>query len=620
MSEFNLEGPDLIKKIKKSNISDLYNLSKKIRSFLIDNVSNTGGHLSSNLGAVELIVSIHRVYNSPIDRIIYDVGHQAYVHKILTGRAGDFKNLRKKDGLSGFPKREESSHDIYDTGHSSTSLSAGLGIATSRDLSGEDYEVISVIGDGSMTGGISFEALNNIGSSGKKIRIILNDNGMSISKNVGGLSSHLLNLSTSKKYLNAKESMKNKLPEIPFIGKKIAGGLTRSRDKVKFSLLTNQGILFEDLGIKYMGPVDGHDYKQLIRAFNNANKIDGPTIVHVITKKGKGYEWSEKYPRKFHGIGPFDKYTGESIKKSNLPTYSAIFGDKITEIAEKNDKVVAVAAAMGTATGLGKFYEKFPNRYFDVGIAEQHAVIFGTGMAINGYIPVIAIYSSFLQRAFDQLIEDVALHNLHIIFAIDRAGLVGADGETHQGQFDISYMNMIPNMTILTPASASQLEEMLDYAINECNTPVSIRYPRGESNDLKLPFNGKNNRIEKGEDITIYAVGTMISIAIKVRDLLSKYDINAGIVLINIVKPYDFSLSEFEKDSNTKLLAIIEDGIFNGGFAEKFISKNNNLNKEILNFNLPDAFIKQGTVDEQLDSCGMSPEKITDKILEVFQK
>ena len=613
--KFNLYDADLIKKIKNCDISDLDELSTEIRDFLIDNVSKTGGHLSSNLGAVELIVSLHRVYNSPKDKIIYDVGHQAYVHKILTGRADKFDTLRQKNGLSGFPKRDESKHDIYDTGHSSTSLSAGLGMATARDLSNDDYEIITVIGDGSMTGGISFEALNNIGSSGKRMRIVLNDNGMSISRNVGGLSRHLMNLSTNNKYISAKKSIKSKLSSVPIIGNKLTGSLIRSRDKVKFSLISEEGVLFEDLGIKYIGPIDGHNYRQLIKAFENANKIDGPSIVHVITQKGKGYKFAEKYPRKFHGVGPFDKNTGESLKKSTSPSYSNVFGNKLTEIASSNDKVVAIAAAMGTATGLGPFYEKHEERYFDVGIAEQHAVIFAAGMASASYVPVVAIYSSFLQRAFDQIIEDVALHDLHVIFAIDRAGLVGADGETHQGQFDISYMNMVPGMTILTPSDSSQLEKMLDYAINECRGPVSIRYPRGESINRNLPFTRDNLRIKEGTDITILAVGTMLSNAIEVSDIISKEGIDTGIISVNIIKPIQASLNEIK----TKYIAVIEDGVFNGGFSEKLITHYSGKSNIILNFNLPDSFIKQGSVKEQLDECGMSAEKIAKTIMEEFQ-
>lgn len=610
--KYDLYDSELIKKIKESKISDLEKLSLDIREFLIDNVSKTGGHLSSNLGAVELIVSLHRVYDSPRDRIIYDVGHQSYVHKILTGRADKFDTLRQKNGLSGFPKQEESDHDIYDTGHSSTSLSAGLGMAVARDLSNEEYEIITVIGDGSMTGGLCFEALNNIGSSGKRMRIVLNDNGMSISKNVGGLSRHLLNLSTNNKYINAKKSVKTKLDSIPLIGKKLTGSLVRSRDKVKFSILSEQGILFEELGVKYIGPIDGHNYKQLITAFNNANKIDGPTIVHVITQKGKGYRWAEKYPRKFHGIGPFDKFTGKVIKKGSMPSYSNVFGNKLTEIARSNDKVVAIAAAMGTATGLGPFYENYPDRYFDVGIAEQHAVIFAAGMASSGYIPVVAIYSSFLQRAFDQIIEDVALHNLHVVFAIDRAGLVGADGETHQGQFDISYMNMVPKMTVLTPADSTQLKEMLDYAVNECKGPVSIRYPRGESIDENLHFTGDNTRIRSGEDVTILAVGTMLKTALNVANLLEDKGIKAGVISVNVVKPFTPSLCGIK----TRVIVTIEDGVFNGGFNEKFISEYRQRESKILNFNLPDSFIKQGSVLEQLDECGMSAEKIANRIME----
>lgn len=607
----NLLSDNLIEQVKSAKISELENLSKQIREFLVDNVSQTGGHLSSNLGAVELTIALHKIYNTPDDKIIFDVGHQSYVHKILTGRASEFSTLRQKDGLSGFPKHEESLHDVYDTGHSSTSLSAALGMAAARDLSGDKYNVVAVIGDGSMTGGLCFEALNNIGASGKKLRIILNDNGMSISRNVGGLAKHLMKLRTSNRYLKTKKSIKSALEEVPVVGKAITGGLVRSRDKIKFGLLGDQGVLFEDLGVQYIGPIDGHNIKELVKAFDSANKIEGPTLVHVITKKGKGYHWSEMYPRKFHGIGAFDKDTGVVLKKSDRQSYSQVFGNKICEISSINDKVVAIAAAMGTATGLGKFYENFPDRYFDVGIAEQHAVIFASGMAMQGYIPVVAIYSSFLQRAFDQILEDVALHKLHVVFAIDRAGLVGADGETHQGQFDISYMNMIPGMTILTPADASQLEDMFEYAINECTGPVAIRYPRGESNSGSLGFDGNNKVIKEGKDVTILAVGTMLDNALRVSDKLASNGISTGVINISIVKPYLNSLSNI--DSN--LIVTLEDGILSGGFGEAFIAKNIGLKSKVINLGLPDSFISQGTVNEQLESCGLSVDQIVARIV-----
>lgn len=610
--EFNLLDDNLIEQVKTAKISELEELSDQIREFLIDNVSKTGGHLSSNLGAVELIIALHRVYNTPDDKIIFDVGHQSYVHKILTGRAYAFQTLRQKGGLSGFPKHEESVHDAYDTGHSSTSLSAALGMATARDLSGDDYEVVAVIGDGSMTGGLCFEALNNIGASAKKIRIVLNDNGMSISRNVGGLSRHLMKLRTTNRYLKIKKSLKSALNEVPVIGGALTGGLVRSRDKIKFGLLGDQGVLFEDLGVQYIGPVDGHDIKELIKAFDSADKIDGPTIVHAITKKGKGYHWSELFPRKFHGIGSFDKDTGDTLKKSGAMSYSQVFGNKISDIAESNNKVVAIAAAMGTATGLGKFYDNHPERYFDVGIAEQHAVIFASGLARQGYIPIVAIYSSFLQRAFDQIIEDVALHKLHVVFAIDRAGLVGADGETHQGQFDLSYMNMVPGMEILAPADGSQLEDMLEYAVNVCTGPVAIRYPRSEAGTNSLGFDGDNKILTTGKDVTILAVGTMLNNALKVSELLSAEGISVGVINVSIVKPYKPSLSNIK----SKLIVTLEDGIISGGFGETFLVNNKGIDSKIINFGLPDAFIPQGTINEQLEECGLSVEQIANRILQ----
>ncbi|MCF0141651.1 MAG: 1-deoxy-D-xylulose-5-phosphate synthase, partial [Mogibacterium sp.] len=455
---YDIEKDNLLNIVKTASFDELNFLCADIREFLVDKVSNSGGHLASNLGVVELTVALHRVYNSPTDKIIYDVGHQSYVHKILTGRADKFDSLRQYKGLSGFPKCRESEHDIYETGHSSTSISAALGLATARDLSGENYEVVAVIGDGSMTGGVAYEALNNLGASGRNMKIILNDNGMSISRNVGGVSTYLSQIRASEKYMDAKSYIRTALKKVPVVGDSLTEGISTTKEKIKHSVLGDTGHIFEDLGVKYLGPFDGYDIELLCDAFEAANRINGPVIIHVITKKGKGYEWAEKYPRKFHGIAPFNKLDGNLLSKSNSPSYSKVFGECVTRIAERNEKVVAIAAAMGTATGLGPFYESFPNRYFDVGIAEEHATVFAAGLAKNGYVPVVAIYSSFLQRAIDFLIEDICLQNLHVVFALDRAGLVGADGETHHGQFDLSYLSMIPNMTILTPADGKQLE------------------------------------------------------------------------------------------------------------------------------------------------------------------
>ena len=497
---YNLEKEDLIPIIKNSDYGDLEALAREIRDFLVEKVSKTGGHLASNLGIVETTIALHKVYDTAVDRVIFDVGHQSYVHKIITGRARAFDTLRKYKGLSGFPKSRESIHDAYDTGHSSTSISAAMGYATARDLRNEDYQVVAVIGDGAMTGGLVYEALNNIGASGTNIKIVLNDNGMSIAKNVGAMSRHLNNLRTSKNYTRMKENIRGALDNIPVVGQRVSDTISHTKNKIKYSLLDEQGVLFEDLGIKYIGPVDGYDLQALVEAYTAANQYDGPTLVHVITKKGKGYYWSEKYPRKFHGIAPFDADNGNILSSPSGPSYSKVFGDKLVELARTDESIVAISAAMGTATGLGPFYKEFEPRFFDVGIAEAHAVVFAAGMAKAGMTPVVAIYSSFLQRAFDQLIEDICLQNLHVVFAVDRAGLVGADGETHHGMFDLSYLNMIPNMKILCPADGNQLEEMLEYAVHQYDGPIAIRYPRGSSqgNHLRLkPFTGENTVLSR---------------------------------------------------------------------------------------------------------------------------
>ena len=523
---YDLEKEDLISIIKNSDYGDLEALAREIRDFLVEKVSKTGGHLASNLGIVETTIALHKVYDTAVDRVIFDVGHQSYVHKIITGRAGAFDTLRKYKGLSGFPKSRESIHDAYDTGHSSTSISAAMGYATARDLRNEDYQVVAVIGDGAMTGGLVYEALNNIGASGTNIKIVLNDNGMSIAKNVGAMSRHLNNLRTSKNYTRMKENIRGALDNIPVVGQRVSDTISHTKNKIKYSLLDEQGVLFEDLGIKYIGPVDGYDLPALVEAYTAANQYDGPTLVHVITKKGKGYYWSEKYPRKFHGIAPFDADNGNILSSPSGPSYSKVFGDKLVELARADESIVAISAAMGTATGLGPFYKEFEPRFFDVGIAEAHAVVFAAGMAKAGMTPVVAIYSSFLQRAFDQLIEDICLQNLHVVFAVDRAGLVGADGETHHGMFDLSYLNMIPNMKIICPADGNQLEEMLEYAVHQYDGPIAIRYPRGSSqgNHLRLkPFTGENTVLSVGKDVTILAVGAMLDTGIDAARLVREH-------------------------------------------------------------------------------------------------
>lgn len=616
---YDLEKEDLISIIKNSDYGDLEALAREIRDFLVEKVSKTGGHLASNLGIVETTIALHKVYDTAVDRVIFDVGHQSYVHKIITGRAGAFDTLRKYKGLSGFPKSRESIHDAYDTGHSSTSISAAMGYATARDLRNEDYQVVAVIGDGAMTGGLVYEALNNIGASGTNIKIVLNDNGMSIAKNVGAMSRHLNNLRTSKNYTRMKENIRGALDNIPVVGQRVSDTISHTKNKIKYSLLDEQGVLFEDLGIKYIGPVDGYDLPALVEAYTAANQYDGPTLVHVITKKGKGYYWSEKYPRKFHGIAPFDTDNGNILSSPSGPSYSKVFGDKLVELARTDESIVAISAAMGTATGLGPFYKEFEPRFFDVGIAEAHAVVFAAGMAKAGMTPVVAIYSSFLQRAFDQLIEDICLQNLHVVFAVDRAGLVGADGETHHGMFDLSYLNMIPNMKILCPADGNQLEEMLEYAVHQYDGPIAIRYPRGSSqgNHLRLkPFTGENTVLSVGKDVTILAVGAMLDTGIEAARLLREHEFDAGVTAINVVKPMDAAAV----NSETKLVVTLEDNTIIGGFSDEFDRVNREKAFGILNFALPDQFIEQGSIPELREECAMTPEDVVKGVEDYFEK
>lgn len=616
---YDLEKEDLISIIKNSDYGDLEALAREIRDFLVEKVSKTGGHLASNLGIVETTIALHKVYDTAVDRVIFDVGHQSYVHKIITGRAGAFDTLRKYKGLSGFPKSRESIHDAYDTGHSSTSISAAMGYATARDLRNEDYQVVAVIGDGAMTGGLVYEALNNIGASGTNIKIVLNDNGMSIAKNVGAMSRHLNNLRTSKNYTRMKENIRGALDNIPVVGQRVSDTISHTKNKIKYSLLDEQGVLFEDLGIKYIGPVDGYDLPALVEAYTAANQYDGPTLVHVITKKGKGYYWSEKYPRKFHGIAPFDADNGNILSSPSGLSYSKVFGDKLVELARADESIVAISAAMGTATGLGPFYKEFEPRFFDVGIAEAHAVVFAAGMAKAGMTPVVAIYSSFLQRAFDQLIEDICLQNLHVVFAVDRAGLVGADGETHHGMFDLSYLNMIPNMKILCPADGNQLEEMLEYAVHQYDGPIAIRYPRGSSqgNHLRLkPFTGENTVLSVGKDVTILAVGAMLDTGIEAARLLREHGFDAGVTAINVVKPMDAAAV----NSETKLMVTLEDNTIIGGFSDEFDRVNREKAFGILNFALPDQFIEQGSIPELREECAMTPEDVVKGVEDYFEK
>lgn len=616
--KYDLINDDLINICKTASFAELDELCEQIRVFLVEKVSHTGGHLASNLGIVELTVALTRVFDTPRDKIIYDVGHQSYVHKILTGRAAGFDTLRQYKGMSGFPKSRESEHDAYDTGHSSTSVSAAYGMAVGRDLSGEDYNVIAVIGDGSFTNGIVYEALNNIGANRTNVNIVLNDNGMSISHNVGALSKYLNKIRSSQKYDQAKVSVKSVLDNVPVIGGALSSGLRSSKQKIKYSVLGEEGHLIEDLGIKYFGPVDGYDIRHMSEILKAAADYDGPTLIHVITTKGKGYEWSEKYPRKFHGIGPFDTQTGEALGSGGGPSYSKIFGETLTHLADKDEKIVAVAAAMGTATGLLPFYDKHEDRYFDVGIAEEHAVVFAAGLAKAGYKPVVAIYSSFLQRAFDYLIEDISLQDLHVVFAVDRAGLVGADGETHHGQFDLSYFSMIPGMTILAPADGYQLAEMLEFAI-DMDGPVAVRYPRGSAacDHLRLRrFKGSNSVISTGTDVTILAVGAMLDEALKAADKLNALGINTGVTNVAVVKPLDTSWASLD----TGLVVTHEDNAAAGGFGESFTAAYYSCDFDILNIAIPDRFVEHGDIPSLRKECGIDADSIVEKVRERIER
>lgn len=611
----NLKKYDFPACIKDMSQDQMELLAVEIREFLIDKVSQTGGHLASNLGVVELTLGLHHVFDSPKDKFIFDVGHQSYVHKILTGRIDEFDTLRQFGGMSGFPKTKESEHDVYETGHSSTSISAAAGMAAARDIKGEKHEVIAVIGDGSLTGGMAYEALNNVGASKSKVIVILNDNGMSITHNIGGVSLHLDKLRTSIGYNKAKMTAKKAIKGIPGIGEKMYEGIDLAKDRLKYAMM-HGGVIFEELGFTYIGPIDGHNLHDVIEALHLAKTSPDPVLVHVITKKGKGYKNAEKDPNKFHGVGPFDPETG-ALKSAGGMSYSKVFGMTCEEIAAEREDIVAISAAMGDATGLGGFYQKYPKRFFDVGIAEAHGVTFAAGLARSGVKPIVAIYSSFLQRAYDQIIEDVALQNLPVIFGIDRAGVVGADGETHHGVFDLSYLLPIPNMTILTPKDGYQLASMLRYAVT-LDGPVAVRYPRGGCEYHPLSnqvFNGRNIRAKSGKDVDIWACGRMVKVAEETAAKLTQKGIDAGIVEVATVKPLD--LSEYIVDDN-KLLVTLEDNLLAGGFGETFAAKTGAGNVMMVGW--PDQFIEHGDCDTLYKEYGLDADSIVERICERFER
>ena len=581
--------------LKALSVSELGALCAEIRAFLVDSVSATGGHLASNLGVVELTVALHTVFDVPEDKIVFDVGHQSYVHKILTGRKDKMNTLRQFGGISGFPKRCESDADAFNTGHSSTSVSAALGMARGRDLSGDSYNVIAVFGDGALTGGMMYEAMNDAGHSRTPLILVLNDNAMSISKNVGAISAHLRKLRMAPAYFKSKALIERILDKIPLVGKAVASLLRKI--KRFFRRLVIPTTMFDDLGFTYIGPVDGHDIEALISCFEYAKSERKPVFVHVQTKKGKGYAPAENDPEKFHGISPFDKATGKT--KEHCETYSERFGSVMLRLAEHNPKVVAITGAMPNGTGLDEYMKKYKNRFFDVGIAEQHGVTLAAGMAVAGYVPVIPLYSSFLQRAYDQTLHDVCLQNLHVVFPIDRAGIVGADGETHQGVYDISYLTHMPNMTLLSPATLDQLEKMLDFAVNEFDAPIAIRYPRGGMEAEKVPAEfefGRAQRILEGRDVTIIATGRMVKRAQEVAALAGR---SVEIIAMPTIKPLD-EAAVIASAMKTGSVITIEDNVKTGGMGSMIATllEEKQLNCKYKIFAFPDKPITHGTVDE----------------------
>ena len=609
--------------VKKLKPGELEELAGEIRQFLIEKISMTGGHLASNLGVVELTIAMHRVFQLPEDKMIWDVGHQSYTHKILTGRRAGFDDLRKYGGMSGFPKRKESACDAFDTGHSSTSISAGLGYVQARDLLGEDYSVISVIGDGAMTGGMAYEALNNAAQIRTNFIIILNDNEMSISENVGGMSDYLARLRTADLYTGLKKGVTNTLHRIPVAGDYLIEQIRRTKNSIK--QLVVPGMLFEDMGITYLGPIPGHDIALLCRALREAKKVEGPVLLHVLTRKGKGYEPAEQEPARFHGTGPFDIRTGKPVSEKKKDTYTDVFSKVICDIGKRNPRVAVITAAMADGTGLSEFRRRFPKRFFDVGIAEGHAVTFAAGLAAGGIKPVFAVYSSFLQRGYDQIIHDVGLQNLPVVFAVDRAGLVGSDGETHQGIFDLSYLGSIPNMTVMSPKNRWELADMLRFAV-DYEGPIAVRYPRGTAYDgceeFRAPIRyGKSEVIYEEESIAIVSVGHMFEEALETRRLIKETGYNCSLVNARFVKPIDREMIEGLAKRHS-LIVTIEENILCGGFGEQvaqYVSANS-LPVKVLNLALPDDYIEHGSVDVLrrevlLDAPSMMKRIVTEYIL-----
>ena len=593
-----INSPDDLRNL---TILEKQKLAEEIRKYILEIVSENGGHLASNLGIVELTLALHSIYNFETDKIVWDVGHQTYVHKILTGRREELKTLRKLNGIAGFPKTCESKYDFFNTGHSSTSISAALGMARARDLKGEDYSVLAVIGDGALTGGMALEALNDVGYSKTKMTVILNDNEMSISPNIGGLNMLLSKLRTKKMYTRSNIVMKKRINKIPVIGKPTVKIVQKLKRSIKQLIIPK--MFFEDIGFTYLGPVNGHNIEELQSILTVSKQIDNPVLIHVLTKKGKGYEIAEKNPDKFHATGPFDIKTGKS-KKEKGKDYSKVFGDKLIELANKNEKIVAITASMKDGTGLKEFSKKFPKRFFDIGIAEQHALGMAAGMAIDGMIPVVPIYSSFYQRGYDQVIHDIALQNLPVVMCVDRAGVVGADGETHQGTLDMAFFRLVPNLVILAPKDFKELEDMLEFAI-DLKKPVVIRYPRGGEDKETFEKHekieeGKSEILKEGKDISIFAIGKMVARGMKVAKKLEENNIDAEVINVRFLKPLDVETLK-KSIEKTKNVITIEDGtIINGlGTAIKELIIDNNIKDvKIKSYAYPDKFIQHGSVEE----------------------
>lgn len=613
----NIKKPNDIHKVE---LEDFPQLADEIRSFLIESLSKTGGHLASNLGVVELTMALHNVLNLPEDKIVWDVGHQAYTHKILTGRKEEFATLRKQDGLSGFPKRKESDCDVFDAGHSSNSISAGLGYVKARDLLGQKHTVVSVIGDGALTGGMAYEAMNNAAELKTNYIIVLNDNNMSIAPNVGGMSTYLGALRTAECYTEMKMNVTKTLKKVPKVGTSLVDTVRKTKTSIKQLFIP--GMLFENMGLTYLGPVDGHNMRAMMKLFNEAKHVEGPVIVHVLTQKGRGYYPACAHPERFHGVNPFDIKSGKPLSGKSVPGYTDIFSDAMIELANEEPRLMGITAAMPEGTGLKKFSKEFPERFSDVGLAEEHAVSYAAGLALGGMIPVVAIYSSFLQRSVDQILHDVCMQNLHVIFAIDRAGLVGADGETHQGCFDLSYLTMMPNMTVLAPKNAWELKEMMRYAVS-LNGPCAIRYPRGNASEVYSDYKeiiryGKSEVLFQGKETALLSVGSMTEVCKAVYDAMIQNGENPTFVNARFVKPLDTELLD-KLAADHKLIVTVEENVKNGGYGEHVCAymEENHPSVRVLIISVGDYFVEHGSVDGLRAKIGLSAESILQKIIDI---